>query len=165
MRSPKNFGLALLCSLVLVSCAMRTNAVTRTVYDNVFSLVAAGNVYLGEWDPKPDDYVDYMPLFQKYQYTLKHDGTVRYEAIYRRLNSDDWVDLSEEGVYSARSVGPNQTIEIRLADHISTLIWEPNPREPWGSLVFWLCDERDETMIGEKVYLTLLSHSISPHPL
>ena len=174
----KLFPLVLFPLLALGSCSMRTAVTNSTVFDVQFSMVSAGNIPLTEWQITPPEYEDYYGSYIKsYSYRFYHDGSVEFSATYGFAKDVGDVPYSEKemGTYFAWTMGPNQTISITLPTRTAVLTWEPNPREPYGSLVFRVWENRvmdfgyvDEAHPDRKNvngYIVLRSQSITPHPI
>ena len=178
MRINKLLFILCLPLFALQSCALRTGVKNNTVFDVSFKIVSAGNYALSEWGLRPPGYEDYYASYVKtYQYRFFHDGSVVFDATYgftRAGESNTFVE-HESGTYYASVMGPKQTITLALASRATVLTWEPNPRDPTGSLVFRVWEKRimdfesiDDTHPAKsnvELYVVLLSQSISPTPL
>ena len=170
----KRLLLVLFLTMAFSSCTMRTNTISSTIFDTGIRAVNIGNYQLTEWGTKPADYEEYLGTYiLSCRYVFRHDGTVKYRRVY--LDHGVQTIEEDEGTYYSRTLGPNATIQVSLSYRSATLTWEPNPREPDGSLVFRLWEERimplpkandsrPEECIS-KLYFMFYSENISPHPL
>lgn len=170
----KRFLSLLLLATMLSSCTTRTKTVDSTVFDTGIKAVNIGNHRLTEWGAKPADYEEYLGTYiLSCRYVFRHDGTVNYRRVY--LNHGVQMTEEDDGRYYSRVLGPNATIQISLSSRSATLTWEPNPREPHGSLVFRLWEERVMSLPeagdsrpekeSSSVYFMFYSENVSPHPL
>ncbi len=164
--------------LCLGSCVARTALQASTVFDVRFSLVSAGNMALTEWQIIPPDYEDYLGSYIKtYSFRFYHDGSVTFSATYgfTKIGEDKPYCEEENGSYTSITMGPGGTISVSLPSRETLLTWEPNPRDPTGSLVFRIWEHRTMTfdyidedhpaITDADLYVVLRSESISPRPI
>lgn len=153
-------------AILLCGCSRYTKSNKDTIFENNFYIVSAGNYELNELDEKPDDYEEYYGLYiLSYSYDIHHDGTISRNATY--FDGENKMTESKMGTYKAYSMGPNQKIWITFDDEQSILTWEPNWRDPSGSLAYRLHETKIMSFLAEErtAHIVLRSKHISLNPI